>query len=205
MDGMRVLTICGSWQRGSANRSVLEVATTRLQANGVTVDSFDLVRSIPAFDPADVDEPGAVVAGLRTQIELADAVVIAAPEYAGALAGSMKNALDWMVGSGSLFDRTVGVASAGTTGGWFTRRDVAQTLAWQGALVVAHLGVSAPRTKSDANGMFTDLTTIREIEAFATDVVVWAGRSRRERIVRAREVAAVFALDPQRIAGGVDE
>jgi NAD(P)H-dependent FMN reductase len=205
MGAVRVLTISGSWQRGSANRALLDVVAARLRSGGATVDSFDSVREVGAFDAADVDEPGAVVAGLRAQIELADAVVIAAPEYAGALSGSMKNTLDWMVGAGSLFDRTVGMACAGTTGGWFARRDIAQTLAWHGALVVAHLGIAAPRTKCDPNGVFTDPATIAEIEAFADDVVTWSARSRQDRIVRAREVAVTFALDPHRVAGGVDE
>jgi NAD(P)H-dependent FMN reductase len=205
MGAMRVLTICGSWQRGSANLALLDVVTARLHATGASVDSFDAVRDVRAFDAADADDPGAVVAGLRAQIEQADAVVIAAPEYAGALSGSMKNALDWMVGSGSLHDRTVGIASAGTTGGWFARRDIAQTLAWQGALVVAHLGIAAPRTKSDQRGMLTDPATITDIEAFTDALVAWSARSRQERILRAREVAAEFELDPRRVAGGVDE
>ncbi|MFM2076735.1 MAG: hypothetical protein RJA49_625, partial [Actinomycetota bacterium] len=91
------------------------------------------------------------------------------------------------------------------TGGWFARRDIAQTLAWQGALVVAHLGIAAPRTKSDQRGMLTDPATITDIEAFTDALVAWSARSRQERILRAREVAAEFELDPRRVAGGVDE
>ena len=32
-------------------------------------------------------------------------MLIAAPEYAGAIAGVMKNALDWIVGSGDLYGK----------------------------------------------------------------------------------------------------
>lgn len=51
-------------------------------------------------------------------------MVIASPEYAGGTAGGLKNALDWLVGSGELDDCAAGVISSGTTGGEHARRGV---------------------------------------------------------------------------------
>ena len=62
----------------------------------------------------------------RRRIAAADAVLIAAPEYAGALAGTIKNALDWIVGSGELYAKPVAVLSAGTTGGSFARQHLSR-------------------------------------------------------------------------------
>ena len=59
----------------------------------------------------------------------------------------MKNAFDWLVGSGELYRKPVALLSAGTTGGFHARRMMAQTLTWQGAYVVAELGISSARTK----------------------------------------------------------
>jgi chromate reductase len=70
-----------------------------------------LVR-IPLLNAA-LDDPGPVVTAWRKRIGRSEAVLIAAPEYAGALAGTVKNALDWIVGSGELYAKPVAVMSAG--------------------------------------------------------------------------------------------
>jgi NAD(P)H-dependent FMN reductase len=56
-----------------------------------------------------------------------DAVLIAAPEYAGGVAGTIKNALDWIVGSGELDTKPVAGISAGTSGGAFARQPAPPT------------------------------------------------------------------------------
>jgi len=167
----QLLTICGSLNARSANRALLDAVAALARDAGHVVDDFGGVREIPPFDPDRVDDPGAAVRALRHAIASADAVVIAAPEYAGSLAGAAKNALDWIVGSGEFYGKAVGVASTGTTGGEFARAVLAQTLTWQGALVVADLGIDAPRTKSDAAGAFTDPPTLAAIAAFTRTVL----------------------------------
>jgi NAD(P)H-dependent FMN reductase len=141
-----------------------------------------------------VDEPSDVVATFRRHIAEADAVIIAAPEYAGSLAGSVKNALDWVVGSGELYEKPVGVLSAGTTGGPFARQVLARTLLWQGAHVVAQLGIAAPRTKSDATGAITDRATVAAIASFAEAVVAAASWPSSQRDQWSRQVAASLGV-----------
>ena len=55
--------------------------------------------------------------------------------------------------------------SAGISGGRHARQTLAQTLTWQGAYVVAELGITAPRTKSDDQGRFTDVPTVTAISS----------------------------------------
>ena len=50
---------------------------------------------------------------------------------------------------------------------------MAQTLTWHGAHVVAELGISAPRTKSDDEGRFTDENTVTAISSL-TDLLLGA-------------------------------
>src|SRR4051794_24644171 len=81
-----ILLICGSLGGQSANRSALDVVAAGLDALGdITVDRIDGLGEIPLLDPAEQDPPPAPVADLLARIAGADAVVVAAPEYAGAL------------------------------------------------------------------------------------------------------------------------
>ncbi len=126
------------------------------------------VADIPAFDFTRQDEPIAPVIEWRRRVAEADVVVMAAPEYAGGLAGVAKNALDWLVGSGDLYRKPVALLSAGTSGGIHARRQLVQTLTWQGAYVVAELGIAVPRTKSDQRGQIVDPETLDAIAGLAT-------------------------------------
>ena len=167
----RLLTVCGSLQSRSANRAAIDVAHAYLRAlPDVDIDDYAELALIPPLD-AGLGDPGPVVDAWRNGIARADAVLIAAPEYAGALAGTIKNALDWIVGSGELYRKPVAVITAGTSGGSHARQMLIQTLTWQGAHVVAQLGIASPRTKSDAGGRFVDAATVAEIEQLTAVLV----------------------------------
>ena len=165
---MRLLTVCGSLQRRSSNRAALDVVSQVAGAAGATLDDFDRLVEIPPFDPDHTDDPIDVIDDWRRRTGAADAVIVAAPEYAGALAGTVKNAFDWLVASGELYRKPVAVLSAGTTGGAHARRMLAQTLTWQGAYVVAELGIASPRTKSDEHGRFTDEATLAALSVLSS-------------------------------------
>ena len=195
---MRIASFCGSLGSMSANAAALDIATRRVLETGHDIVAVTDLELIPPFHPEKVDDPAAVVAQLRGLLESCEAVLLAAPEYAGGVAGSTKNALDWLVGSGSLYHRTVGVLSAGTTGGKHAIEQLVRTLSWQGALVVAVLGVDAPRTKMDAQAVFTDDATISAIEAWADIVIAAASASPSERLEMVSNVVMSYGIDPQR-------
>jgi chromate reductase, NAD(P)H dehydrogenase (quinone) len=197
---IRIVTVCGSLQRHSANRAVLDVAGAVAAAAGAHVDDFDQLASIPPFDPD--RDPGAIaaVAAWHALVSGADAVLVAAPEYAGALAGAVKNAFDWLVGLGSLYRKPVAVMSAGTSGGLHARRMMAQTATWQGGYVVAELGVAAPRTKSDAEGRLTDAATLASIEALVATLLEAPTLSGREVVARATAVVGELGIDVAHVA-----
>ena len=198
-DEVQVLGVCGSLQARSANRAVLDVVSAGMVGEGAHVDRYDDLGDLPPFNP-DLDDPGHVVRDWRARIEVADAVVIASPEYAGSLAGVVKNALDWIVGSGELYRKPVGLISAGTSGGYHARRVLVQTLTWQGAHVVASLGIDAPRTKSDAGGVITDRPTITDLAAFARLLVQAATHDARWRFDLVQTVVTDAGVDPGHIA-----
>jgi len=197
----RVLLVSGSASASSANRAVLEVIARQAPTLGphASVEWSGPVGRLPPFQPDLVDDPPSVVAEFRAQLERADAVVIAAPEYAGGVAGSTKNALDWCVGSASVYRRPVAVASAGTSGGQHAQEQLVRTLLWQGAHVVASLGIAGPKTKSDASGRITDESTLAEIEALVSTLLTAVDETPTERVARVREVAVRFGVDPGQV------
>lgn len=202
------LLICGSLQARSTNAAALAVIRRTLESDDVrAVGAVDIevsaigdLSSIPSFDARLVDDPPQVVTDFRRAIELADPIVIAAPEYAGGVAGMVKNALDWTVGSGSFDAKTVAVISAGTTGGVNARHDLIRTLNWHGAHVVAELGIAGPLGKTDAAGRFDDPVTIAALERLARSVTDALALSSAQRLEMAREIGVHAGLGVDRAA-----
>src|SRR4051794_25043921 len=146
---MRVLAVSGSLQARSSNRAVLRTARRLAPAGIEVVDSMS-VGDVPAFN-SDLEGEGAatpaVVVEWRNQVAGAGGVLIASPEYAHSMPGSLKNALDWLVGSGGLYEKPVAVlcGSPRPNGGVLGRQALEQTLKAQGAFVVvsATVGIVA--------------------------------------------------------------
>ena len=96
---MKIVAISGSLRANSSNTAVL-LAAARLAPVGTKIALFDGIGRLPFFNPdLDGDTPPDAVAALRAQIGEADGLLISSPEYARGIAGVLKNALDWLVGS----------------------------------------------------------------------------------------------------------
>jgi chromate reductase, NAD(P)H dehydrogenase (quinone) len=91
---VRILGIAGSLRRGSHNRKLLRAAGAELPP-GVELAEWDGLAGIPAFDEDQETDPPEPVRALLAEIEAADALLIATPEYNASLPGALKNALDW--------------------------------------------------------------------------------------------------------------
>jgi chromate reductase, NAD(P)H dehydrogenase (quinone) len=96
---MNIIAISGSLRATSLNTAVLHAAS-RLAPTGVTIKIFEGIGNLPFFNSdLDGDRLPREVAEFRAVIGTADGLLISSPEYARGLAGVMKNALDWLVGS----------------------------------------------------------------------------------------------------------
>jgi chromate reductase len=109
---VRILAICGSLQSQSGNLVLLQVAAASAP-DGVDVVIFDGLRHLPSFNP-DLEEGGAPAAVVRWRRALAESqgLLIAAPEYGHSLPGALKNGIDWVIGSGELGGKVVGITAA---------------------------------------------------------------------------------------------
>ena len=102
---MKILGISGSLREGSFNTMVLKHLGD-LARDDVEFRLSGSPGKLPLFNPdQDGENPPMEVRSWREELAWADGLVIASPEYAHAISGSLKNALDWVVGSGELTDR----------------------------------------------------------------------------------------------------
>ena len=109
---MRILAVCGSLQARSTNLSLLEAAAASAPPH-VEVVLFDGLRALPHFN-LDLDAGGDIPAVLEWRRALAesDALLIATPEYGFSLPGSLKNGIDWLIGSGELDSKVVAITAS---------------------------------------------------------------------------------------------
>lgn len=147
-DQVNVVAISGSLQRESANTALLRAVA--LASTRVDVSLWDELGELPHFRP-DI-EGDEHVASLRGTIADADALLIATPEYAGGMPGALKNALDWLVGSGELYGKPVVVISAAPSveRGQNARRWVADVVEMQGGAVLDSFTVAIGRSDGAA-------------------------------------------------------
>jgi len=111
--GVRILAVCGGLQAKSGNLDLLRTAVA-VAPEGVEVVIFDGLRDLPLFN-ADIEAEGAAPASVQTWRRVlaeSDAVLIATPEYGHSLPGALKNAVDWVIGSGELERKVVGITAS---------------------------------------------------------------------------------------------
>lgn len=108
---MKILTLSGSLRRASINSALLR-ATALVAPVGMEIFPYPDLGMLPLFNPDLEPELPAPVAHLKQQIDAADALMIASPEYAHGVTGVMKNALDWLVGTESFVNKPVVLLNA---------------------------------------------------------------------------------------------
>jgi NAD(P)H-dependent FMN reductase len=169
----RVLAVVGSLQARSSNGSIVQALGEMLGA-GVDVRVTRALHLLPPFNSDFESEhvPDAVIAW-RDELASARAVVFATPEYAFGIAGALKNALDWVVGSGELVGKPVVVIGASTmgSGASYAIEALERTLRVMSADVLGTLSVAHVRAKLDSQGQVIDTDTSAALEGFASKIV----------------------------------
>jgi len=103
---LELLTLSGSLRQRSSNTAVLE-AVRILAPSSVQVTPFTGLANLPYFNPDREFESIPEVLEFRALLGSSSAALISSPEYAHGLPGALKNALDWIVGSGELSEKPV--------------------------------------------------------------------------------------------------
>lgn len=145
---IRVLAISGSLRHASTNSALIRAAA-QLAPSGVQVEIYGELGQLPPFDPdLDADPSLVPVAAFRTALKSADAVLLSSPEYAHVVPGVLKNALDWVVGSGELVDKPIALvnASSRATRAWSSLVD---TLSVMSARVIREASLAVALKDTD--------------------------------------------------------
>jgi NAD(P)H-dependent FMN reductase len=154
-----LLTVAGSLRRGSSNAALL-AAAAQIAPGNLTVTAYRALGSIPAFNP-DREEAAlrlpTAVTRWRAALAAADMLLISTPEYAHGIPGAFKNALDWVVGSGELVGKPVGVINPSATSR-FAFPQLIEVLTVMSANVVpaATVVLDLPRRGADAAQLAAD-------------------------------------------------
>jgi chromate reductase len=93
MRQINLLGICGSLRAKSSNKGLLRFAQANLPP-GLTLEIADLSQ-VPLYN-ADIAQKPEAVTVLLKQVEQADGLLLACPEYNYSIAPALKNALDWI-------------------------------------------------------------------------------------------------------------
>jgi NAD(P)H-dependent FMN reductase len=115
-----------------------------LAPEAIEVSIYGELAELPPFNPDfDADRASAAVTRFRGRLQACDAVLISSPEYAHGVPGVLKNALDWVVGSGELVDKPIALinASGRATHAWTSLRD---TLTVMSARVIVAASTTIP-------------------------------------------------------------
>ena len=152
---MKYLAISGSLRQASNNSALLRAAASLTPA-GVHIELYTELGDLPLFNPDIEDQAPPVIARLRAQLNAADSVLIASPEYAHGVTGAMKNALDWMVGCEAFVNKPVVLFNTSPRA-THAQASLRETLQVMSAMIIDEASISLPilGSKLDEAGMTT--------------------------------------------------
>jgi chromate reductase, NAD(P)H dehydrogenase (quinone) len=162
--------------------SALVRAAALLAVGPIHVSVYNELGTIPPFNPDD-DFEGAhpAVDRFRAQLRSSDAVLISSPEYAHGVSGVLKNALDWVVGSGDLEDKPVALVNASPRA-THAHASLLETLTVMSAHVVPAASITLPLQgrSLDAYGIVDD----RDLSAALRSAIASLAVVAREPVMR---------------------
>ncbi|UXI66862.1 NADPH-dependent FMN reductase [Tahibacter amnicola] len=184
MSQIRVVGICGSLRKGSYNRALLEVAR-QVVPEGMTLEVVP-IDDLPLYN-GDVEAAGLpeAVQRFKQQVQAADAVLFATPEYNYSIPGVLKNAIDWgsrPTSDNSFRDKPMALMGAsmgllGTARSQYHLRQVAVFLDMH-VLNKPEVFVGQAQNKFDAEGNLTDTATREHVQKQLVALAAWTRRLR---------------------------
>jgi NAD(P)H-dependent FMN reductase len=175
---MHFLALCGSLRAASINAAMLRAAA-RIAPAGIRLEIHPSLGTLPLFNPDLEAAPPSPVDALRAAVARADALVIASPEYAHGVTGTIKNALDWLVSFEPFVHKPVAVLNASPRA-HHADDAMRETLRTMSAVLVAQACVAIPLlgARLDEDGMVDSPPVATALSGALTAL---AGEVRRRR------------------------
>jgi chromate reductase, NAD(P)H dehydrogenase (quinone) len=101
---IKILAMSGSLRSKSSNTRLVE-RVANLAQDSVTIDIFADLHRLPHFNPDEEPSDDVFVIDLTSRMRVADGFIVSTPEYAHGVPGSLKNALDWLVGTDAFIEK----------------------------------------------------------------------------------------------------
>lgn len=146
---MNVLMLVGSLRAESWTAKLAESVAGLLPGHAHS-EVYAGLGALPHYSQdLDSEQPPQAVVAFRAAVEAADALVVATPEYNGAMPGVLKNAIDWASrprGSAAIGGKPVAVLSVSPSprGAQWAREDAVKVLGVAGAAPLEQsIGVAA--------------------------------------------------------------
>ncbi|CAD6876295.1 NAD(P)H-dependent oxidoreductase [Methylomonas fluvii] len=170
---MKILALYGSLRAASINSAVLRTVRYLAPAS-IEVRLFSGLGDLPLYNPDLESTLPAVAKQLRNEVAAADALLIASPEYAHGVTGTIKNALDWLVAFEGFVDKPVAVLNA-TPRAQHADTELRETLITMSATLIEAASITLPLPS--ANIGEAELLAMPEIVSLLSGVLTKVQRA----------------------------
>ena len=190
-DPIRILGFAGSAREDSFNKKLVRIALRGAENGGADVRFVDLRDyPLPLYDGDRESAQGLPehVSELRSELQRADGLLIASPEYNGFLSPMLKNTVDWLSRSSdaspdlSAYQGKVAAimaASPGPLGGLRGLRGLRELLTNLGITVLPNqITIRSAFKAFDQEGAIADDDQAKRVEALGAELARAAGRLR---------------------------
>ena len=134
---------------------------------GVEIILYPNLGALPHFNPdLDGDTPPQTVLEWRSEVGLADGLLISSPEYAHGVPGCLKNALDWLVASVEFPGKAVALLNTSVRA-THAQAQLTEILATMSARLVpeASVTLALPNQTADGASLAPDLEFSRTLRS----------------------------------------
>jgi len=190
---MKILALSGSLRAASINSAVLRTVRDLAPAS-IEVCLFSGLGDLPLYNPDLEGSPPAVVIQLRNEVASADALLIASPEYAHGVTGTIKNALDWLVAFEGFAYKPVAVLNA-TPRARHADDALRETLITMSATLIEAASITLPLPSANIGD--TDLLAAPEIASLLTGVLAEIERAVNSSLVMNSYLDSSLYIDSQ--------
>ena len=141
------IAVSGSLRHASSNTLLLAAAAS-LAPEGMVIRIDRSLGELPHFNP-DLDPlESSVVRGWIDSVRQAQGLIVSTPEYAHGLPGSLKNGLDWLVGSDAFVNKPFMLLNA-TARSTFAQDSLIEILSTMSGLHVREASTTVPLLGKD--------------------------------------------------------
>ncbi|GAA0361109.1 NADPH-dependent FMN reductase [Bacillus horti] len=133
---------------------------------------YDGLQKLPHFNPElDNEEAPAEVQVYRALLDRADGVIICTPEYIKGVPGVLKNALEWLVSSATLYQKPVAVITA-SGGGEHAHQALLLNLSMLEASVEHTLLISGANNKLTEDGEYANDEVVQSLKELVAGITL---------------------------------